>query len=336
VRTGVINNETLGYYMARTQLFLNLSGVRPHRLRFRQPQANEMAHYAVACWDAEIHTSYGWVECVGHADRSCYDLSQHTKVSGVELQAWEDFKDGPHMIDAVDLDIKMGLIGKNFRASAKHIHDHLKKVAEDVVSAVNFQNKLVADGHVDLVINGETFKITPDLVSFTKTQKKVSGQTYIPHVIEPSFGLGRIIYALLEHNYYVREGDEQRAVLSLPAVIAPVKVSVLPLLQKDDFTPFVQRISHSLKEHGLSNKVDETGQSIGRRYARTDEIGIPFGITIDFDTLKDDTVTLRERDTTKQIRIPIKEVAPVLRRLCDALTTWEQVLTSFPLFTAKE
>jgi len=174
------------------------------------------------------------------------------------------------------------------------------------------------------------------MVKFQKTQKKVSGESYIPHVIEPSFGLGRIIYALLEHNYYVREGDEQRAVLSLPAVIAPVKVSVLPLLQRDDFAPFVHRIAHSLKEYGLSNKVDETGQSIGRRYARTDEIGIPFGITVDFDTLKDDTVTLRERDSTKQVRIPIKDVAPTLRKVCDVLTTWEDVIKTYPAFASKE
>ena len=77
-----IANETLGYFMARIQQFLVKIGVDPVKLRFRQHMANEMAHYACDCWDAELLTSYGWVECVGCADRSAYDLSQHSKATG--------------------------------------------------------------------------------------------------------------------------------------------------------------------------------------------------------------------------------------------------------------
>jgi glycyl-tRNA synthetase len=115
-------------------------------------------------------------------------------------------------------------------------------------------------------------------------------------VIEPSFGVGRILYAILEQNFYTREdsaaaaadekdkskkGDVKRAVLSLPPHLAPVQCSVLPLLDKDEFNAIIPRIVSSLKAERLSTKVDSTGQAIGRRYARTDEIGIPFGITID-------------------------------------------------------
>uniref|UniRef100_A0A914PP72 Glycine--tRNA ligase n=1 Tax=Panagrolaimus davidi TaxID=227884 RepID=A0A914PP72_9BILA len=70
VESGMINNQTLGYYMARTFLYLISVGIDPERLRFRQHMGNEMAHYAQDCWDAEILTSYGWIECVGHADRT--------------------------------------------------------------------------------------------------------------------------------------------------------------------------------------------------------------------------------------------------------------------------
>lgn len=88
--------------------------------------------------------------------------------------------------------------------------------------------------------------------------------------------------------------------------IAPVKCSVIPLVVNNrDFRPYVTRISNALTVLGLSNKVDDVGQSIGKRYARTDEIGIPFGITVDYDTLKDDTVTVRERDSMSQIRVPV-------------------------------
>lgn len=81
----MIANETLGYFLGRTQLFLVTAGVKPDKLRFRQHQDNEMAHYANDCWDAEIFTSYGWIECVGHADRGDFDLSRHSEISGIHF-----------------------------------------------------------------------------------------------------------------------------------------------------------------------------------------------------------------------------------------------------------
>lgn len=75
---GTVNNETLGYFIGRVYLFLTRLGIDKERLRFRQHLANEMAHYAADCWDAEIESSYGWIECVGIADRSAYDLRAHS------------------------------------------------------------------------------------------------------------------------------------------------------------------------------------------------------------------------------------------------------------------
>ena len=83
VSKGIVNNETLGYFIGRVYLFLTRLGIDKIRLRFRQHLANEMAHYAADCWDAEIESSYGWIECVGIADRSAYDLRAHTDKSGV-------------------------------------------------------------------------------------------------------------------------------------------------------------------------------------------------------------------------------------------------------------
>ncbi|KAH6593045.1 hypothetical protein BASA61_004381 [Batrachochytrium salamandrivorans] len=82
VAQGTINNETLGYFVARIYLFLVRIGIDPSRIRFRQHLANEMAHYACDCWDAEIKSSYGWIESVGCADRSAYDLTAHSKRTG--------------------------------------------------------------------------------------------------------------------------------------------------------------------------------------------------------------------------------------------------------------
>jgi glycyl-tRNA synthetase len=85
VARGTVANETLGYFLARIHLFLTRIGIDPRRLRFRQHMANEMAHYAADCWDAEIHNSTGWTECVGCADRAAYDLSVHAKRTGQPL-----------------------------------------------------------------------------------------------------------------------------------------------------------------------------------------------------------------------------------------------------------
>jgi glycyl-tRNA synthetase len=87
VAKGLVDNETLGYFLGRISLFLIKIGIDPRRVRFRQHMANEMAHYAADCWDAEIHTSYGWIECVGCADRSAYDLTVHAKKTGAALVA---------------------------------------------------------------------------------------------------------------------------------------------------------------------------------------------------------------------------------------------------------
>ena len=151
--------------------------------------------------------------------------------------------------------------------------------------------------------------LTPEMVAFEMVERKVTGRSYIPGVIEPSFGIGRILYALLEHAYTTRDTDteEIRNYLRLPPVIAPIKCSILPLTKAESH--LVEPIAQLLTEAGISSKIDDSTNSIGRRYARTDEIGIPYAITIDTITPQDQTVTLRDRDTMEQVRLPIKEIA---------------------------
>ncbi|EGG18010.1 glycyl-tRNA synthetase [Cavenderia fasciculata] len=341
VKQGTINNQTLAYFMCRTQLFLHTIGIKPERMRFRQHQQNEMAHYASDCWDAEIHTSYGWIECVGHADRSCYDLTVHSDASRIPLVAFEEFKDGPKTIEVVDVKINKSKMGSTFKKDAKAPMDYLEGLATKMEEALKLRDELDAAGSATIVVNDQGYNITKEMVSFTQATKKLTGQSFAPHVIEPSFGLGRIIYSLLEHSYSVRPATEEdkaedankkldRAVLSLPAIIAPVKTSVLPLTQSEALAPFVQQITRLLKEQGISSKVDESGVAIGRRYARTDEIGIPFAITIDFTTVEDQTVTLRERDTMIQVRVPLQQVATTIKQLSENTLQWTQVANTFP------
>jgi len=120
-------------------------------------------------------------------------------------------------------------------------------------------------------------------------------------------------------------------------VIAPYKCSVLPLSQNADFKPFVDKLSEELTRFDVSHKVDESSGSIGRRYARTDQIAIPYGITVDFDSLKEpNTATLRERETMKQIRVPMSELPELVRDLASDKLSWDKALDKYPLFEQQE
>jgi len=111
-----------------------------------------------------------------------------------------------------------------------------------------------------------------------------------------------------------------------------VKCSVLPLSNKAELLARVTQVVQELKRREVSVKVDDSSGSIGRRYARTDEIAIPFGITIDFETPNDSAVTLRERDSTLQVRLPIDKVGETVRDLSNGSLKWEQVMLIFPKF----
>lgn len=169
---------------------------------------------------------------------------------------------------------------------------------------------------------------------FCSEMKKISEEKYTPHVIEPSFGIGRIITGILEHTFYVRESDEQRTVFAFPPCVAPVKVLILPLDNRIDITP-IRALCSKFSNIGLSFSTDESSASVGRRYARADEIGIPFGITFDHETPQDQKVTLRERDSTRQVRVPVDEIPALVKSLVDDLTTWEEVTQKYPLVSSE-
>ncbi|XP_050334912.1 glycine--tRNA ligase isoform X2 [Bactrocera neohumeralis] len=335
VRNNLVANETLGYYMTRIHQFLMAIGIKPECLRFRQHMNNEMAHYACDCWDAECLTSYGWVECVGCADRSAYDLGQHTQATGVKLVAEKRLPE-PKTIEIAEIVPNKQTLGKTFKKDAKSITDALSKLSLSDVNEVE-QNLKDKEEYVLSLHNGSEFKLTPDTISVKHSTKTVHVEEITPSVIEPSFGIGRIMYALLEQNFQCREGDEQRCYFTLPSVVAPLKCSILPLSNNTEFNPFIRQLSFALTKAELSHKVDDSSGSIGRRYARTDEIAIPFGITIDFDTLKEPhSVTLRDRDSLKQVRIGINEVTEVVKDLCTGKVHWSQVMEKYPIFEQQE
>ena len=323
VEHGIVNNQTLGYFMARTQMWLEKIGVDPAKMRFRQHLKTEMAHYAADCWDMEIKMSYGWIECVGHADRACYDLEQHSKRTGVPMVAAEKLAE-PVLVERLVAEPNKKLIGPKFKAVQKAVIQAFEALTDE--QTAELKTAIERDGKA--LLAGE-FEITSDLVSFSFEKKMVNETKYTPSVIEPSYGIGRIIYAVLEHAFSQRSGDEQRCVMSFKPSVAPVKVGIFRLIGHPPFDPIIEDIKDSLQSQNISCRVDSSSGSVGRRYARADELGIPFGITLDFQTLIDQSVTVRDRDSMAQIRVPRRNLSELISQLVHEEITWEQAMKKF-------
>ena len=159
--------------------------------------------------------------------------------------------------------------------------------------------------------------------SNTKMHINQDGKNIVPHVIEPSIGLERILYVILEHNFE-EEGRDWKW-FSFPPAISPYNVMVLPLRRKKEQVDLAKEIREELHSLDISCLYDDTGQ-IGKRYARSDEIGITYCITIDLQSLEDETITIRDRNTTKQIRVHRNNLATVLDELIEGEQDFQQLI----------
>ncbi|RLI81170.1 glycine--tRNA ligase [Archaeoglobales archaeon] len=306
VERGIIAHELLAYFIGKTAEFLLEAGIKKDKLRFRQHKDDERAHYAVDCWDAETYTSYGWIEVVGIADRGDYDLTRHNQYSKEDLSIFIPYEESVK-VRTKRFVPKMNLIGPKFRKQSK-----------DVAEAIENYSGEILDGKIKVKIEGQEIEVDSSFFDVEEREEVVYGERVVPHVIEPSFGLDRITYAILEHSFDTDVVDgEKRRVLRLKRWMAPVQVAVLPLLSREPFLSKSDEISLKLKEAGFFTEKDDSG-SIGRRYRRYDEIGTPFCVTIDHQTFEDSTVTIRDRDTTGQIRVSEKELESVLKELLES------------------
>ena len=294
VEQNIIRHATVGYFMAQTFDFLVKVGIDSERLRFRQHEADEMAHYASDCWDAEIHGSYGWVECVGIAHRGCYDLESHEKATGKSLRARREFSE-PQVIETDGWTINGATAGPAFRALAGAV----KAAVEGLPATTSFP-------HLVSLESGEQVTVEPEHIKRDQRTETITGEWYIPHVVEPAFGIDRIIWHILDHAYDETGKDgEEYTVMRLSENVAPVDFCVFPLFEKDGMGELAQSIHRTLcSKQNLVSMYDSSG-SIGRRYARADEIGVPKCITVDHQSLEDQTVTIRDRDSGEQHRVRI-------------------------------
>jgi glycyl-tRNA synthetase len=216
----------------RLAWYVETLGIRKEKLRLREHEKSELAHYALACADVEYEYPWGWGELEGIASRGDFDLTQHTKHSGKKLTYFDQ-------------------------------------------------------------------------------DKKAH---YLPYVIEPAAGADRTALAVLIDAYDEEppppdakgETPEPRVLLRLDPRLSPIKVAVLPLVRKDGMPERAREIIRTFWKHGVNAFYDEK-DAVGRRYRRQDEVGTPFCITVDGETAKDDTVTIRYRDDMQQERIKITD-----------------------------
>lgn len=214
VNTKLVDNETLGYFLARVYLFLIKIGVDRTKVRFRQHLDNEMAHYACDCWDAELLTSYGWIECVGCADRSAYDLSVHSKATGTPLVVKEARLE-PLEITEWKASLEKKLVGPRFKKDAKKIETAVASLDQDSLEqlAATLEAKAVITVPTEELADGKTsLELSSEVCSIKKFTRVEHTREYTPNVIEPSFGIGRILYSVLEHVFWHRPQDTARQV----------------------------------------------------------------------------------------------------------------------------
>ncbi|EDK43575.1 Glycine--tRNA ligase 1, mitochondrial [Lodderomyces elongisporus] len=334
VASGMVDNETLGYFIARIYAFLVKIGTDPSRLRFRQHMSNEMAHYASDCWDAELQTSYGWIECVGCADRSAYDLSVHAARTGEKLVARQMLSE-PRTVEEYEIELQKKKFGPKFRKDAGTVEKWLTSRTQCELE--DLSKELQENGKITASIKGVegTVELDSDLIKIAKVKRTEHVREYIPNVIEPSFGIGRILYSVFEHQYWARKDEAERGVLSLPPLVAPTKVLIVPLSNSAELQPMVKKVSTILKKEKIPFKIDDSGASIGKRYARNDELGTPFGITIDFESVQDESVTLRERDSTKQVRGSIQAVVDAIKDITYSDGNWKEGTAHLAAFNSE-
>jgi glycyl-tRNA synthetase len=282
------------YWVAQRTAYYNGIGLGTDVLAYHWQTPDELAHYARACVDILFKFPFGTEELEGIAARGDFDLSQHQTHSGKTQEVFdEELRTAANKLDDAAKAAFVTTVQDEWAVRAVEI---ARRKNEDEAAAES-NARAAAAPFVEKLFKG----------------------LYVPHVIEPSAGLDRLALAVLSAAYHEEEKldvngkPEKRTVLKFHPRVAPVKLGVFPLLKnKPDLVAKAREVYDSLRRH-LHCFYDETG-AIGRRYARQDEAGTPFCVTIDFETLGEkgeelkDTVTLRHRDDASQERVKISEL----------------------------
>jgi glycyl-tRNA synthetase len=300
LKKGYIKAPWQAVFMAYAKRLLTELGVPADAQRFIEKLPWERAHYSSQSFDQEVYDErWGWIEVSGHAYRTDYDLKRHIECSGQDMRV---FKEHEKPVEKVTVIVKpvMAKFGPAFKEDAGKVAEMLSGV-----DAHEVEDSLKRSGRYKL----GKYEILPEHVNVNREKVVERGRRFIPHVVEPSFGSDRLAYVALEYAYTIKD---ERVVLAFPREIAPVQVGIFPLVSKANFLEKAVELRDALVKEGLLVEYDEAG-SIGRRYARADEAGIPLCVTVDYDTFSDGKVTVRDRDSWKQVRSPVAGLSELLR-----------------------
>ena len=290
VRKGIVANEWMGFFLALSQKFMEGLGVPRSSQKFIAKLPHERAHYSTQTFDHLVYTErFGWIEVSGHAYRGDYDLSRHGTYSGEELVLDRRLEE-PRIVEERRVYPNPGKIREVYGDRVGEVIMRIEENRDAILRRLESSDSIQLG---DLTI-------TRDMVIVRSEKRRVEVEHYVPHVVEPSFGIDRIVYVTLEYAVRVENG---RRFLALPPEIAPIKVAVLPIVRKNVYVEIARDIFREISMAGIHAAYDDEG-SIGHRYVRFDEVGTPLAITVDERTPKDGTVTVRDRDTRAQIRIP--------------------------------
>ncbi len=297
LENGVIKTPWTAYWMCVARNFISDLGIPENQMYFEEKLPNEKAHYSAQTFDQLVRVSrWGWIEVSGHAYRTDYDLSMHMRYSGQDFRVFKRYEE-PLTVKTQKVVINKALIGRIFKERSSNVINAISSLDVNTLRTL-----LTSD---EEYVRVEEYLIPKNAITIQEVTEKISGKHIIPHVVEPSFGAERILFVVLD-NSYSEEGD--RVVLRLPRSLAPIQVAVYPLVNDEALEVRAKQIYEELVNKGLYVVYDDSG-SIGRRYARADEVGVPIAVTVDYQTLEDSTVTLRDRDSRTQIRVRRDEVA---------------------------
>jgi len=300
IENGVVKTPWLALWMGVGSRFLRDIGIDPARTRFIEKLPKERAHYSAQTFDQEVKTEkYGWIEVAGYAYRTTYDLERHIMFSNADLTFFKRFE------KPMEKTVRKAFpnVSKIREAFGDKYSEFMKKLSEKRPSEL--YEELEKAGFIE--VNGS--RLGKEFFTFKEEVEKIHGVKIIPHVVEPSFGLERLLYVVLENNLKIRE---EKTVLTLPPQIAPYHVAVFPLVtgsrpEHKKIVELARKVYWDLVRAGFNCIYDDDG-SIGRRYARVDEIGVPLAITVDYQSIEDNTVTVRDRDTTQQERVHLNDL----------------------------
>nr|QBK89776.1 MAG: class II glycyl-tRNA synthetase [Pithovirus LCPAC101] len=326
IESGIISHQIMGYFLANIHQFCLKIGLKEEKIRFRQHLPSEMAHYASECWDLETYVNNDWLECIGCADRGSYDLRAHGdkgvgNCKGVEKRKLET----PIVIKTLKIKVNKSVVTSKYNDATNSIVKYFYTLNEEEL--INIKNTLQDTNNgmlthkvVRINIDELEYVITKDMILFSETEEVTKYEEFIPHSIEPSFGIDRILYSIFEHNLWIREGDTNgkvtyKNILSLPKILSPYDIAIFCLQNKKDMMNIVNKIKNKLMDSGIKCYTDTSSVRIGKKYVRSDEIGVKFTITVDPGSLDDNKVTIRDRDTLSQNRINIDEIESELNKL---------------------